>query len=85
MYVQRNTEAQSRNHCCHGKAVSITYLCVCVCGGECMLLRACVCGGGAVLLASACARVALLMQHATRMHLIVCGLSGSITFFEIIS
>jgi hypothetical protein len=25
MYVQRNIEACSRYHCCHGKAVSITY------------------------------------------------------------
>ena len=25
MYVQRNTEARSRNHCCSGKAVSTTY------------------------------------------------------------
>jgi hypothetical protein len=25
MYVQRNIEARSRNHCCRGKAISITY------------------------------------------------------------
>ena len=25
MYVQRNNEARSCNHCCSGKAVSITY------------------------------------------------------------
>ena len=25
MYVQRNTEARSCNHCCSGKATSITY------------------------------------------------------------
>ena len=25
MYVQRNIEARSRNHYCHGKAASITY------------------------------------------------------------
>ena len=24
-YVYRNTEARSRNHCCRGKAISITY------------------------------------------------------------
>ena len=29
MYVQRNIEARSRNHCCCGKAVSIPYS-VCV-------------------------------------------------------
>jgi len=32
MYVQRNVEVRSRNHSCHGKAISITYSeCVCVC------------------------------------------------------
>jgi hypothetical protein len=25
MYVCRNTEARSRNHCCSGKAISITF------------------------------------------------------------
>jgi hypothetical protein len=25
MYVQRNTEGRSRNHCCRGKAINITY------------------------------------------------------------
>ena len=29
MYLQRNIEARSRNHCCRGKAVSIKYY-VCV-------------------------------------------------------
>jgi hypothetical protein len=29
MYVQRNIEALSCNHCCRGKAISITY-CECV-------------------------------------------------------
>lgn len=34
MYVKRNFEAQSRNHCCNGKAVSKIYSeCVCVGGG----------------------------------------------------
>jgi hypothetical protein len=27
---KRNIEARSRNHCCHAKAISVTY-CVCVC------------------------------------------------------
>ena len=30
-------------------------------------------------------RVVLLIQHATRRHIVVCGLSGSTTFFDIIS
>jgi hypothetical protein len=35
--------------------------------------------------ACACTRVALIIQHATRMHYTVCGLSGSTTFFDFIS
>jgi hypothetical protein len=32
MYVQRNIQSRSRNHCCRAKAVSVTYSeCVCVC------------------------------------------------------
>ena len=30
-------------------------------------------------------RVALLIQHATRRHIVVCGLSGSTIFFDITS
>jgi hypothetical protein len=28
IYAQCNTEACSRNHCCHGKTISITHFCV---------------------------------------------------------
>ena len=42
---KRKTEARSRNHCCRGKAISITY--------------------------SECVSVALVIQHAKRMHRIV--------------
>ena len=60
MYVQRNIEALSSNHCCRGKAISITY--------------------------PACVLVALGIQHAMRMHLVVlCDLPGSKLFFHIIS
>ena len=45
MYVQLDTEALSRNHCCCGKATSITY--------------------------SECVFVALVIQHAERMRLII--------------
>jgi hypothetical protein len=31
VYVQPNTGARSRNHCCYWKAVSITYWSVCAC------------------------------------------------------
>jgi hypothetical protein len=29
MYVERNIETRLRDHCCHGKAISVTY-CECV-------------------------------------------------------
>jgi hypothetical protein len=38
---------------------------------------------GARALACVCRRVALLIQHATRRHIAICGLSGSTTFFDI--
>ena len=38
MYVKRNTETRARNKCIRGNAISITYICVCVCA------RAHVCG-----------------------------------------
>jgi hypothetical protein len=38
MNVYLNIEARSRNHCCHGKAIGITYCkCVCVCLSVCSL------------------------------------------------
>jgi hypothetical protein len=37
------------------------------------------------LRASACARVCLLTQYTTRRHIVICGLSGSIIFFDITS
>jgi hypothetical protein len=48
MYVKRNIEARSRNHCCRGKATSITYFCVCVWararGRVFLCVRVCWCG-----------------------------------------
>jgi hypothetical protein len=35
--------------------------------------------------AYACASIALLIQHATRRNIAICGLSGSTIFFDIIS
>ena len=47
-----------------------------VCGvGEC----------GSTGAGDACARVALITRHATCRHIVMCGLSGSTIFFDIIS
>jgi hypothetical protein len=74
MYVKRSTEARLRNHYCRGKAISIIYWSVCVC--------VCV-NVDAWTLACAPARVALLIKRATHRHIVICGLSGSIIFFDI--
>jgi hypothetical protein len=52
------------NHCCHGRATSITYWSVCACVHACGYLGACVC-------ACTYVHVALLIQHAMSMHHIV--------------
>ena len=52
----------------------------------CVLMFVCVCvGGGAREIACVCARVTLLIQHETRRRVVIPGLSGSTTFFDIIS
>jgi hypothetical protein len=63
MYVERNTETRSRNHCCSGKAISVICLCACVCVSSRVLASP-----GAWACACACVHVALLIQYATRMH-----------------
>jgi hypothetical protein len=61
----------------------ITHICVFAARvGDCTSVRA---GVSAQARACARARVALLIRHATRMRRIVCGLSGSTTFSDIIS
>ena len=47
--------------------------------------RVWVVGVSARALACACALVVLLIQHATRLHIVIFGFSGSTTFFHIIS
>jgi hypothetical protein len=59
-----NTKARSRNHICRGKATSITY-----CERE---------RDSVFVWVVAWARVALLMQHATRMRHIVLSLAASL-------
>ena len=88
MYVLRNIEAYSRNHCCRRKAIILTYFYAYVRAGgsvgECM--RVCVgMGVGAQALACACALVALLIQHALLRHIVICDHTGSTAFFDIIS
>ena len=68
MYVYRSNEARSRNHCCSGKAINVTYFCVCACMRVAVGVRAQVC---------AFTGVVLLIQHVKRMRHIVCGLYGS--------
>ena len=59
-------------------------MCVFAHVGDCMRMRACV-DVGAKTRAFACARVALLILRGERLRHIVYVLSGSTTFFEIIS
>ena len=59
-------------------------VCVCVCARALVRVWAWV-GVSARALACASARVALLIQHAMRHHILICGLSGSTTFFDITS
>jgi hypothetical protein len=74
-YIYRNIEAR-----CRGKA--ILHISVCVCARVHAYVYVCVCeiGRGRVL----CARLVLLIQDATRRHIVI-GLSGSTSFFDIIS
>jgi hypothetical protein len=71
MRAERNTERR---------------LCVCararVRVGEFVCVRVVL---GARVRACICVRVAFLVQHAKRRHIIVCGLSGSTIFFDIFS
>ena len=51
-----------------------------------VFVRVCVCVGVGVGAGRwcACAHVALLIQHATRHHIAICGLSGPTSFFHIL-
>ena len=75
MYVQCNNEVRSRNNCCCGKAISITYWSVCAC----LRVRACMWVPGRV---SVCMRVRArsLANSARNVYApycdIICGPSG---------
>ena len=64
-------------------------MCVCVCArgracvGECMHVGAFECVGAREL-ACVLARVTLLIRHATLHHIVICGISGSTTFFDVV-
>jgi hypothetical protein len=81
------------------RALACVCVCVCVCVCErererdrqrvsaCVWVRACVSVRVCVdarTLACVCARVALLIQHATRCH-VICSLSGCTIYLDIIS
>ena len=61
------------------------FLCVCVCVGAPACVRPGGSGVGERVRACAYAHVALLIQHVRRRHIVICGLSGSTIFFDIIS
>jgi hypothetical protein len=84
MHVLSDNETLLLNHCCRGKAKSITYFCVCEC------VRACVCAWKSVCvcayaLACASARVSLLMQHVTRMRHVFVSASLASPYFSTLS
>ena len=81
MYVSRNTEARSRNYCCCGKAINITYWPVC----ECLRVYACMWVPERV---GVCMRACLanLARNAYAPYCdVICGPSVSTIFFDIIS
>jgi hypothetical protein len=79
-------QARSRNHCCSEKYISV---CVRAPVLSCACLRVLLCGfPGAQTCAYACARVALLIRHATRRRHIILSFVGPLypkNFFDSIS
>jgi hypothetical protein len=75
MYVWRNTEGRSCNHCCCGKAICVIYIvCVCVCARARVRARI----------------LALVIRHSNPISFaphftVICGMSGFILFLHIIS
>jgi hypothetical protein len=55
------------------------FVCLCVCVFVCVCVCVCMCARG---LACACARLASLIQHATRRHIAIRSLSGSNKFHK---
>ena len=81
--------ARSRNHCCRGKAISITYLSLCMRPWMRACARACVRGGCSRVWACACARTCSLAYPACIAYatcfIVLCALFGCTRFFDIIS
>jgi hypothetical protein len=81
MYVYRNVEAPSRIIVSvEKKKVSLISMFV----RACLRVRARALVGVGTQ-ACTCTRAALIIQHATRCHIVICGLSGSTIFFDITS
>ena len=75
---------KSNNYCIFLRVCARECVGACVGTWERSCVRVCM-GMGAWALACACARIALLNQHATRRRIAICGLSGTTTFFDVIS
>jgi hypothetical protein len=76
MQLRTNSQARSRTHCCRGKAITITHLCLCVRAS--VFSRACTHVLACSLAYTACNSYAPYSD-------VICGPSSSTIFFDIIS
>ena len=74
MYVKRNTEVRSRNNCCCGKPINLTYFSPCAS----VRVRVCESPGACSVRYQACYVYAPYCD-------VICSPSGSTIFFDIIS
>ena len=84
-----NIQARSRDHCCSEKYMLLISVCARAPVLSCACLRVLLCGfPGAQTCAYACARVALLIRHATRRRHIILSFVDPLSpknFFDSIS
>jgi hypothetical protein len=62
MYVYRNIETRSRNHCCRGRAKNITYS-VCVCLSVCLSVALVIQHAVRILSSVACPNLSFFFLH----------------------